>query len=219
MKNELNRNKGLFIIILFYLLISITVYLYLKDSFYLLICWNIFLAMVPLFISTLLSVFQKLNKVSFILLSFLWLLFFPNTTYVITDFIHLQGLTFYQKGTSVVYFENFAGWAKLLHTAFGAFLGVFLGMKSLGQMHDLFSVKLKKQVLVLFLILTFLVSGYGTYVGRFLRFNSWDIFLPIAFFETIIDNLNIFTLYFSIIYGILIAGLYGLYRNIIVYKN
>ena len=56
------------------------------------IYWNIFLAMIPLFISSFMLYFKeknKLNKTLLIISMIVWLLFLPNALYIVTDLIHV----------------------------------------------------------------------------------------------------------------------------------
>jgi uncharacterized membrane protein len=50
--------------------------------------WNLFLAAIPSLFSTLLI--EAKNKYSQLLLFIIWILFFPNALYIITDLIHLK---------------------------------------------------------------------------------------------------------------------------------
>jgi uncharacterized membrane protein len=58
---------------------------------YELLIWNLFLATVPLLISTFIMACHRwLPGIFLLMLAGVWLLFFPNSPYIITDFIHLK---------------------------------------------------------------------------------------------------------------------------------
>ena len=52
--------------------------------------WNLFLAIVPWTISTMLIVKNSTKLPSLVLLIVVWLLFFPNSPYILTDLFHLK---------------------------------------------------------------------------------------------------------------------------------
>ena len=54
--------------------------------------WNLFLAGIPWIVSSLLIVFPKLRKRYLVLIpaGIIWLLFIPNTFYILTDLFHLN---------------------------------------------------------------------------------------------------------------------------------
>ncbi len=58
--------------------------------FYLFLVWNLFLAVIPFAITSYLVSLPKLNKLSSALWFGLWLLFLPNSPYIITDLLHLK---------------------------------------------------------------------------------------------------------------------------------
>ena len=132
------------------------------------ILWNIFLAFVPFVISSLLLSFSKkenFNKVVFIVGVFLWVLFIPNAMYIITDFIHL-GTT----RTIPIIYDVF-----LLFSS--ASIGLILGFSSLFHIEQIIKVKFSERKTSLFMGFIILVISFGVYLGRFLRFNSWDVFI------------------------------------------
>jgi uncharacterized membrane protein len=138
-----------------------------KVSF-LYILWNIFLAFVPFIISSLLLFYfkeNKLTKLIFIVGFFIWILFIPNAPYIITDFIHL-GTT---RSIPIVY--------DVLLLFSSASVGLFLGFYSLFHIEQIIKAKcsyVKTSIIMGFIIL---LISFGIYLGRFLRFNSWDIFI------------------------------------------
>lgn len=135
------------------------------SSFYLFLAWNLFLAGVPFSITQLLKRSKKLRSLKAIrLLVFLtWLLFLPNSPYIITDLIHLHN-----DHSNMV-------WLDLFLVFVFAFNGLLLGMLSMLDMFSLIKEQYGTKVAKYTLFKVCLLTGYGIYLGRFLRFNSWDI--------------------------------------------
>jgi uncharacterized membrane protein len=92
-----------------------------------------------------------------------WLLFFPNAPYLITDIVHLR-----QRPEMPYWFDQ------ILYMAF-AFNGCYLGMVSLILMQALVRRSLGWIVSWIFALGALVLGGFGIYIGRFLRFNSWDL--------------------------------------------
>lgn len=103
-----------------------------------------------------------------------WLLFFPNTFYLTTDLIHEHKF-----GT-----DNVFRWYDLLMTVGFASAGMFLGSLSLYLMHTLVRRRFGCATGWYFAIATLALGSFGIYLGRFLRFNSWDaLFSPLLLIE------------------------------------
>ena len=131
------------------------------------ILWNMFLAFIPFIISSLLLSFlkeKKLNKTIFIPGVILWLLFIPNAPYIVTDFIHL-GVT---RFAPIIYDTI------LLFSS--ASVGLILGFYSLFHIEQIIKTKYKSNITHLIMVIIIIMISFGIYLGRFLRFNSWDIF-------------------------------------------
>ena len=65
-----------------------------KQIGFLFLVWNLFLAFIPFFISSWLYLFKhRFSKITMLPFVALWLLFFPNAPYIITDIIHLVQFT------------------------------------------------------------------------------------------------------------------------------
>ena len=95
----------------------------------------------------------------------LWLLFFPNALYLITDFIHLR-----QRAAIPL-------WYDIALLASFAWSGCFLAVASLRTMQNLVAAYLGGFASWLFVFGVIGLNGLGVYMGRFLRWNSWDVFL------------------------------------------
>ncbi len=138
-----------------------------KDSF-VYILWNIFLAIIPFVISSFLLFYykeKKLNSVLLIVGMFLWLIFIPNAPYIITDFVHLGEIRMIP-----ILFD-------ILLIFSSATLGLILGVNSLFHIEQIFDLKYSKTKTTIIMMGIILLISFGVYLGRFLRFNSWDIFV------------------------------------------
>jgi uncharacterized membrane protein len=96
---------------------------------------------------------------------FIWLIFFPNAPYIVTDFFHLH-----QR-------EGIPLWFDLLILAMFAWNGLIIGFLSLKDMHQMIAFNYGKKYGWVFTILVLLLSSFGIYIGRYLRYNSWDVFI------------------------------------------
>jgi len=130
--------------------------------------WNLFLAWVPYFWSLwALSIHRRFPHRwwSLLLPGALWLLFFPNAPYLITDLIHL-----YQRPGIPLWYD-----IGLLMSFVWA--GCFLAVASLNMMHQIMRDYAGRVWSWISVIGIMGLCGLGIYVGRFLRWNSWDLFL------------------------------------------
>lgn len=122
--------------------------------------WNLFLAGIPLLFGELASrTHSPLIRCGAL---GAWLLFFPNAPYLVTDLLHLG------PGPAPLWFD--LG----LLSAF-AVAGLFLAVASLVPVHRAFRARFGAQAGWLMVIIVCGLSGFGIYLGRFLRFNSWDV--------------------------------------------
>lgn len=135
------------------------------SAFYLFLVWNLFLAGIPFAITQAYKMSSKLRswKIAGFLGFATWLLFLPNSPYIITDLVHLHS-----DHSSLV-------WLDLFLVFVFAFNGLLLGLLSMLDMFSLISQRYGSRVAKYTLFKVCLLSGYGIYLGRFLRFNSWDI--------------------------------------------
>ena len=131
---------------------------------YLFLIWNLFLAAVPYFITTYLKFKSSTSKLSFAVLFIIWLLFLPNAPYIITDLMHLK-------------FHQFMYlWLDILIILLLAVNGLVLFVLTMLDMERLLAKFLKKRSSIKIVVFSLcFLCGFGIYIGRFLRFNSWDI--------------------------------------------
>lgn len=135
---------------------------------YTFLVWNLFLAWLPylaaLWAGTLATRRPTLTRASLLTVAgAIWLLFLPNAPYIMTDFVHLHHMNFvwwYDVGTLLAF-----AWA-----------GCILGVASLHLMRRLVCTKFGPAASWAFVLISVALAGIGIYLGRFLRWNSWDVF-------------------------------------------
>lgn len=136
----------------------------LKHSFmFLFLIWNLFLAVIPFFITSYLVSAPKLNKIVLAFWFGLWLLFLPNAPYIITDLIHLR-----------LSYSSYL-WLDILVVTSFAFNGLILFYLSILDMKKLLESFIKKSIIPYGITMIFFLSGFGVFLGRFLRYNSWEL--------------------------------------------
>lgn len=128
--------------------------------------WNLFLAWLPLvFIAWLLLVLRRKRWSSWegISVSFLWLFFLPNSFYMISDFIHLQDAPRVDVLYDAVMLMSFAC------------TGLLLGYLSLVLFHLELRRRLAARSVRKVVGSVLLACSFAVYMGRELRWNSWDV--------------------------------------------
>ncbi len=128
--------------------------------------WNLFLAWIPYIFSMLAATLHRSFPRRWWLLiapAGIWLLFFPNAPYIVTDFFHLS--TNY----------NVPMWYDILMLTSFSWTGIFLTIASLRTMQGLVKFYLGGFLSWVFVIFSLGLGGLGIYLGRFERWNSWDM--------------------------------------------
>lgn len=128
--------------------------------------WNLFLAWIPLvFAYELQRILRRKLWSSWGALTFtiLWLAFLPNSFYIVSDFIHLHDFDGNQLLFGVVVLSS------LMLT------GLWLGFTSLYLVHRELCKRFSARTSGMLVALTLLVSSMAVYIGRDLRWNSWDL--------------------------------------------
>jgi uncharacterized membrane protein len=128
--------------------------------------WNLFLAWLPyLFCLGVALIHQAYPSWwwAMIVPAILWVIFLPNALYIVTDLNHLRN-----QATIPVWYD--AGFLSI-----AAWTGLFLAVGSLYTMQKIVHSYVGKKAGWIFSFIIIGSSGYGVYIGRFLRWNSWDI--------------------------------------------
>lgn len=127
--------------------------------------WNLFLAWVPYLLALALLSLDRARAPGWLLAlpGIVWLLFLPNAPYILTDFVHLGAVP-----GAPLWFDA------LLIGAFAA-TGLLLGLASVLLVHHVVAERLGATAGWVLAIGTLALSSIGIYLGRFPRFNSWDV--------------------------------------------
>lgn len=132
------------------------------------LAWNLFLAWVPYVCSLWIAYLCRHQTRSWwylVIPAGLWLIFFPNAPYLLTDLWHLRTRppvpAWYDLGMFIAF----------------AWTGCFLAIVSLRVMQMQVKTRMGWLASWIFVMATLGLSGLGIYMGRFLRWNSWDLVL------------------------------------------
>lgn len=181
------------------------------DTNYNFLLWNLFLGLVPLLFAICIKYFAaKLSALLFWFGCGMWLLFYPNAPYMISDFIHVNQQESYVLYDALMIFNI-------------AMLSVFYGLYSLSIIHTVITARYNSRLANLVIIASIVLAAFGVYLGRVLRLNSWDLFTkPGATIEMIFGHLFPFSanpqtwalvIIFSFLQLFLIVLIYGLNTN------
>lgn len=140
-----------------------------KDALF----FNIFLAAIPLFLSIPLRYIWQKKKHRWLTapIGVIWLLFFPNAPYMITDLIHIN---LYEYNPGMDNAPVGTSWFGLVQTFSCVVLGCVAGYLGLYLLQSLIRKQWGAVWGWLFSFGVCALSGVAIYMGRFLRINSWE---------------------------------------------
>jgi uncharacterized membrane protein len=134
---------------------------------YLNLPWNLFLAWVPFALA--LVVYDQAGRGAggprLLALGGLWLLFFPNAPYLLTDFKYLGW-----------YSDEAPWWYDVTLLSAAACAGLALGFASLYLMHAVARQVWGAARAWLAVGVVLMLGSFGVFLGRVHRWNSWDVF-------------------------------------------
>ena len=149
------------------------------SSYYRFLVWNLTLAWVPFALAV--AAYARARRQVDVLVWVLlvpWLLFFPNAPYLLTDFIHLD------EGPAPLWYDA------LMLSAF-AWTGLLLGFGSLYLVQMILRRAFGRAIAWTGVLGALALASLGVYIGRFIRFNSWDALLhPVQVADVIREQLG-----------------------------
>lgn len=142
--------------------------LYTESFVYFFLNWNLLLAWIPFSLAALMHLLGRRGTNSLPLLAFLfaaWLLFFPNAPYLVSDLMHLAPR------------QTVPLWYDAMFLFSYAWNGLILGFASLWLIQQLVTDRLGVIAGWLLVVVTLPAAAFGIYLGRFERWNSWDVLI------------------------------------------
>ena len=134
-----------------------------KSFAFMFLIWNVFLAIIPFVITMYLKTSTNLSKIKLGFAFIIWLAFLPNAPYIVTDLIHIR------------IGNDSRLWLDVLVLLSFALSGLLLFYTSILDMQHLLKSKFKKLPTESLILVILFLCGFGVYLGRFLRYNSWEI--------------------------------------------
>ena len=181
---------------------------------YLFLLGNLFLACVPLFFSTALRVTNRLRVHWTIMIGLagLWLLFLPNAPYILTDILHLSRSS------------NAPAWYDLALLLSCSGTGLLVGYLSLVDVQGIVARRFTPVVGWIFALVSLVLSGFAIYLGRFLRWNSWDVlFTPTLVLDIAAAALrphdHVRPLSVTLVFGVIFALGYVTFRTLLLTES
>jgi len=212
-KSTDRSNKVLLLISAFAFGFLIIRMIYTQSFRFVFLPWNLFLAFIPYYIARYVQKKEAtLPKLKVFGLLTLWWLFLPNAPYIVTDLVHLKLSTF----QSV--------WLDMIIIYLFSIAGLLFGFKSLKIVAQIVSSHLSRKLHIVFVNLVILSCGFGIYLGRIERLNSWDLMIHPFINLRYIANLFIQhdTLInawsFSMMTGVFLLALYHIFNLFATYE-
>ncbi|MBD7983666.1 DUF1361 domain-containing protein [Sporosarcina sp. Sa2YVA2] len=223
MQKLIENYKGLLLFMFVYWVVCFVMLFKESNFLYFMLPWNTFLALLPLVFIMKAEMAIRQRKVGWpAFWIILWLLFFPNSVYVITDFIHITNDKFlwlvevepFSSDARVAYSHEIMVWAKLFVIGAGFLFALLAGLESVYKLERLSRKKYSTIICFSGLAMLSLLTGLGVYIGRFLRFNSWDILAnPIQLVRQVL-GIDAFAVQFIAVFACFVFGGYVLYRTL-----
>jgi len=140
-------------------------YLWAGAATYTFLIWNLFLAWIPYLAALKVQRMQRTgaHRISVLIGLLVWLAFLPNAPYIITDFVHFRHL------------PPVPLWYDLVLLFAAACTGLLLGLLSIYEVHRVLNNWFSKTFAAFAILAAIGLAGFGVWLGRFQRWNSWDI--------------------------------------------
>lgn len=136
-----------------------------QTVYYMFLIWNLFLAAMPLLVSIVIKSSARIKRSAYLFYTLLatWLFLLPNAPYLVTDLVH------FRHENSVPF------WLDLLILGSFSITGFLFGLASMKNVYTLLITRWSRFTVNFLMMAVCLLSGLGIYIGRIMRYNSWDI--------------------------------------------
>lgn len=140
--------------------------LFQRGPMYIFLLWNLALAWVPYLAALSIHSIERRKSSRWLpvgLVLLVWLAFFPNAPYIVTDLLHLRPK------------PPVPHWFDLILLLSFACTGLMLGLLSLYEVQIFLKKRLSEGLVWAITVGSVFLAGFGVWLGRYLRWNSWDI--------------------------------------------
>lgn len=155
-------------------------WVWLGERYYAFLGWNLILAAIPYAAALGFEMHARARRLGFVAVALLalWLLFLPNAPYLVTDLMHLGW-----RPPVPIWFDS-----ALVVSCAGT--GVLLGCASVSSVQRGLTPHVGRVLASVAAASACLLSGFGVYLGRVLRWNSWEVVTdPLPLFTDILSRL------------------------------
>lgn len=175
-KNAPQEAKYLCLLIVYCCGLLVLRIVYLQEWKFIFLFWNIFLATIPFVVLHRIKYKSKLWKYIGLLVS---ILFLPNAPYVLTDLIHWNN-----QNTIKGWYD----WQMLLTFGLTGLWSFYLSLRMIWIYLNSFNWPIGSLALRLIFYALFPMMGFGIYLGRIERYNSWDAVIhPFQFINDMVE--------------------------------
>lgn len=193
---------------------------YTGKPFYLFLVKNLLLAWIPLLVALWAHHLHRGGRgrtALLILPGMLWLLFFPNAPYIVSDLVHLRNYT--EDSLALMY------WFDMIMIASFAWTGLLLGFVSMYLMQAIVRERSRPLYGWLFAAAAFLAGGFGIYLGRVQRWHSIDLINePTVLLQDIMGTIlnplhNIAAWNITFLFAVMMLTIYGVLYGIVTFAG
>jgi uncharacterized membrane protein len=167
---------------------------------HLFLVWNMILAWIPLCLAMRIDDIDERQPGGtwrFWATALAWLMFFPNAPYIFTDLKHLRPVL------------QSRWWTDLILILFFALIGLVLAFLSLHRMQRVVARRRGIRSSWAFVSGVMFLSGFGVYLGRFGRWNTWDVLInPIPLLVGSVNSVHGQSAKFTILFGLFLLTSY-----------
>jgi uncharacterized membrane protein len=148
------------------------------ERYFIFLVWNIFLAWIPFMLSEKFITLHKCEWWKQAGVFFVWIIFLPNALYMVTDLIHLDITSTVPK------------WYDALLLFSSAIVSLLMAFISLLRAESFLIQQFNKKIVNVLMFIVLFMASFGVYLGRFLRWNSWDVVSnPVNLFVSVAERL------------------------------
>lgn len=201
------------VLVIFVLRLATGEFVYINDGNGL--TWNCFLALASIVFYCIFRYFWgKKKPFAYVPAFALWILFLPNTFYMLTDIKYLSQFNIETFASPVQSKESWRAWLYLFAIVDSVMTGCAYGILALIDFEETVLAKANRILKEIIIGAVMMLVGFGVYIGRFARVNSWDILQPQKLWAEIVPYINVNGLVYALIFAYISWLIHFLVRGV-----